>query len=393
MNKTKHTHIPELRFPEFKNDGDWEEKTLGDICNVTNGNANAQDHKENGKYPLFDRSEVIKASDIFIFDCEAVIIPGEGMRFTPKYYKGKFNLHQRAYALKDFHCNGKLVYYSMCHRSHVISQRAVQSTVLSLRLPILQQFPIDIPSNPKEQQKIAACLSSLDELIEGHSQKLELLEEHKKGLLQNLFPQKDRKQPAYRFPEFKNDGDWEEKTLGEMGNIINGLTYSTKDTREKGLLVLRSSNIKNNTIDYNDCVFVRSDMKGANIAKPEDIIICIRNGSDRLIGKSAMIPNNIPLATHGAFMTMFRAKQPKFTFQLLQTEYYNRQVKADLGATINSINVKNLIKYKFYVPTIEEQQKIAACLSSLDELLKEQKQKIEQLKQHKKGLMQKLFVQ
>jgi type I restriction enzyme S subunit len=131
----KNKHIPELRFPEFKNDGEWEEIPLGSICNITNGKSNAQDHVENAKYPMFDRSEVIKASNSFIFDCEAVIIPGEGMRFIPKYYKGKFNLHQRAYALKDFNCNGLFVYFSMLHKSKQLSIKAVQSTVLSLRLP------------------------------------------------------------------------------------------------------------------------------------------------------------------------------------------------------------------------------------------------------------------
>ena len=115
--KTK--NIPKLRFPEFVDSGEWEEKQLGDICNITNGKSNAQDHIENGIYPLFDRSEVIKKSNNYIFDCEAVIIPGEGVRFVPKYYEGKFDLHQRAYALQSFKAmqsfkaNGKFIYYSM----------------------------------------------------------------------------------------------------------------------------------------------------------------------------------------------------------------------------------------------------------------------------------------
>ena len=125
MNKQTNKLIPELRFPEFVNDGEWKEKILKDVCEITNGKANVQDHIENGKYPLFDRSEVIKATDNFIFDCEAVIIPGEGMRFIPKYYKGKFNLHQRAYALKDFTSDGKFVYFSMLHKSNLLSQKAV----------------------------------------------------------------------------------------------------------------------------------------------------------------------------------------------------------------------------------------------------------------------------
>lgn len=384
--------IPKLRFPEFEKNGEWEEKVLSNVSDITNGKANAQDHIEGGEYPLFDRSEVIKASDKFLFDCEAVIIPGEGMRFVPKYYEGKFNLHQRAYALKDFSCNGQFVYHSMLHRSNLISQKAVQSTVLSLRLPILQNFPIEIPRNSEEQQKIASCLSSLDELIASHKDKLDALKDHKKGLLQNLFPQEGETVPKVRFSEFEGDGEWDIKTLNELGELVNGLTYSPKDVRNEGLLVLRSSNIQNGIIDFNDCVYVRRDIKGANPSRPKDILVCVRNGSKRLIGKNAIIPENIPLATHGAFMTVFRASNPDFVFQLFQSDAYNRQVKADLGATINSINGKNFIKYEFAVPSNpQEQQKIASCLSAVDELITAQQEKIAQLQQHKKGLMQGLF--
>jgi type I restriction enzyme S subunit len=98
------------------------------------------------------------------------------------------------------------------------------------------------------------------------------------------------------------------------------------------------------------------------------------------------------MATHGAFMTVFRAKNPEFAFQLFQTDFYDKQVKADLGATINSINGKNFLKYEFPVPkNLKEQQKIASCLSSLDALITTQTERIEQLKLHKKGLMQGMF--
>ncbi|MBU2061697.1 MAG: restriction endonuclease subunit S [Bacteroidetes bacterium] len=199
--------------------------------------------------------------------------------------------------------------------------------------------------------------------------------------------------PEIRFPEFINDGDWEEKKLNKLGNLINGLTYSPNDVREKGLLVLRSSNVQNGQIVLNDTVYVMPEIKGANLTQAEDILVCIRNGSKTLIGKNAIIPKDIPLATHGAFMTVFRAEHPKFVFQLFQTVAYSKQVNADLGATINSINGKNFLKYKFIVPKPREQQKIASCLSSLDNIIAAQGQKLGALQEHKKGLMQNLFPQ
>lgn len=199
--------------------------------------------------------------------------------------------------------------------------------------------------------------------------------------------------PEIRFPEFMSESEWDKKELSELGELINGLTYSPDDVQEKGLLVLRSSNIQNGQIDLNDCVFVNPDVKGVNLIESDDILVCVRNGSKALIGKNAIIPKGLPLATHGAFMTVFRSKYPKFAFQLFQTDNYYNQVNADLGATINSINGKNFLKYKFLVPKPNEQQKIASCLSSLDEVIAAHSQKLGLLKEHKKGLMQNLFPQ
>lgn len=180
--------MPKLRFPKFKKPKGWKIVKLKTICHITNGKANTQDHHKNGKYPLFDRSAITKASDEYIFDAEAVIIPGEGVRFIPKYYNGKFNLHQRAYALKDFTCNALFLYYIMQQKESLLAQKAVQSTVLSLRLPILQEFPIELPTDIDEQKEIAECLASIDDLIDTTKQKLVMLQNHKRGLMQQLFP-------------------------------------------------------------------------------------------------------------------------------------------------------------------------------------------------------------
>ena len=197
--------------------------------------------------------------------------------------------------------------------------------------------------------------------------------------------------PKLRFPEFQGAGEWEEVKLGQLGKLESGLTYSPDDIRENGLLVLRSSNVQNGEIRLNDNVYVTPSVRGANLSKPNDILICVRNGSKGLIGKNAILPEGMPLCTHGAFMTIFRSPSAKFVFQLFQTSAYQKQVDGDLGATINSINGSQFIKYKFHVPKPLEQQKIADCLSSIDVLITAQTNKIAALKDHKKGLMQQLF--
>lgn len=242
-----------------------------------------------------------------------------------------------------------------------------------------------------EQQKIADCLSSVDALIAAEADKLEALKDYKRGLLQQLFPAPGEAIPRIRFPRFRDAGRWEERSLQQLGVLVAGLTYRPSDVRTEGLLVLRSSNIQNGRIDLADCVFVDAKVNGANIAQKNDILICVRNGSAALIGKNAMISDNVPHCTHGAFMTIFRSSYAKFVFQLFQTSAYHKQVSADLGATTNSINSAQLLKYKFRVPAEAEQREIADCLSAVDELVQAQRGRLEALYAHKSGLMQHLF--
>lgn len=395
MNNEINKLIPLLRFPEFVNEGGWEEKTLQDVCEITNGKANAQDHVENGNYPLFDRSEVIKTTNNFIFDCEAVIIPGEGMRFIPKYYKGKFNLHQRAYALKDFTSDGKFVYFSMLHKSNLLSQKAVQSTVLSLRLPILQDFAIETPKNSNEQKKIASCLSLLDELITAQTDKLETLKTYKKGLMQNLFPQKGEKVPTLRFKEFEKDGDWVEKNLDNLTTKISDGIHTTPNYDDAEAYYFINGN---NLIDGKIWV----DKKTKRVSEEEynrhkrdlndSTILLSINGT---IGNIAEYNNEkVILGKSACYINVDKTKIDKtFIIYFIQTDLIKSYFESELtGSTIKNLSLKSIKGTVIKVPNkSEEQQKIANTLSSLDDLIKEQVDKIEQLKLHKKGLMQGLF--
>lgn len=130
-----------FRFPgyetaEFENGipKGWEIKKLGEVANISTGRCNRQDAEEEGLYPLFDRSQEIKRSSVWLKDCEAIIVPGEGTSFIPRYYKGKFNLHQRCYCVEPKHINtGKFIFYTLYfNRSYFLSV-ATGATVPSLR--------------------------------------------------------------------------------------------------------------------------------------------------------------------------------------------------------------------------------------------------------------------
>ena len=198
--------------------------------------------------------------------------------------------------------------------------------------------------------------------------------------------------PKLRFKEFS--GKWEEKPLGKYGKLINGLTYSPDNIVENGLLVLRSSNIQNEQISFEDNVYVNLSVEDEYLTCENDILICVRNGSKRLIGKSLLISRNLPKSTHGAFMTVFRGDSNKFISHWLKTPMFFKEVHKNLGATINSINGSNLKKFKTFFPNSkEEQEKIASFLTSVDIKIEQLTKKEQLLQQYKKSVMQKIFNQ
>lgn len=185
--------------------------------------------------------------------------------------------------------------------------------------------------------------------------------------------------------------NWELKHLGDMGKVINGLTYSPDDIHEEGVLVLRSSNVQNRSLTFDDNVFVNVGEGEFNPVIENDILICVRNGSKNLIGKNALITKEAEFMAFGAFMTVFRSPYNKFLFQVFDTDVYNNQVYRNLGATINSINGSDLKKFKVPFPPLSEQQKIAEILSTWDEAITLAKTTIEELKLRNKGIAQQLL--
>ena len=143
------------------------EYRMGDIVTITNGNSNVQDaviQSKDGLYPFFDRSEDIKYLPTFLFDKEAIIYPGEGTEFMPRYFKGKFALHQRCYAIFDFNeiINARFLYFYLKTRNSYFVKNAVGSTVPSLRLDTFQKLKVIIPSK-EIQHSVSLCLSSMEQ--------------------------------------------------------------------------------------------------------------------------------------------------------------------------------------------------------------------------------------
>jgi type I restriction enzyme, S subunit len=179
----------EIRFKDDKGNvfPEWEEKSLGEVSEIKTGISNRQDSDLESEYTFFDRSQEIRKSSRFLFDCEAIIVAGEGSEFLPKHYIGKFDLHQRTYAIMNYvNTLGLYLFHYINFNRKYFESQAVGSTVKSLRLPMFEKMTIQIPSLP-EQQKIADFLSAIDASIDKVTEQITQTQSFKKAMLQQLF--------------------------------------------------------------------------------------------------------------------------------------------------------------------------------------------------------------
>ena len=194
-----------------------------------------------------------------------------------------------------------------------------------------------------------------------------------------------------RFLEFT--GEWQKYSLGEIGETIIGLTYKPSDVVENnGTIVFRSSNIKNGEIDYSDLVRVNKPIKDRIITTENDILVCARNGSQRLIGKNAIIKKEDANNTFGAFMMVYRSNENSFIRPLLSTKRYFSQVGENLGARINQITTSDFNGFEFYFPDNHiERTKIAKLFRLIDERIVSQNKIIEKLESLIRGIYKTLL--
>lgn len=398
MNKTENKLVPELRFPKFSEN--WFVISVSDICDVYRGGTFSKaDIDENGLEScihygeLFTKyNEVIsvvysKTNKINGFKSQAgdILMPSSdvtpyglakasAIMLNNVILGGDMNILRPR---EEF--NAIFLSYLLNNSQREIIKLVSGTTVKHIYPSQIITCQLPVVNNKSEQQKIANCLSSLDEVITSHNDKLEALKNHKKGLLQNLFPHEGETVPKFRFPEFVNDGDWKLITLGKLAeNLDSKRIPITSNQREKGSIPYYGAS---GIIDYvKDHIF-------------NETLLCISEDGANLIDR------NYPIA--------FTIKDKTWVnnhAHVLKFQNYDTHVLVE--KYINSINIQNFLtgaaqpklnRGKLDIIPIplpqnqKEQQKIAECLSSIDDLISSQTYKIEQLKDHKKGLMQRLF--
>lgn len=255
-------------------------------------------------------------------------------------------------------------------------------------------FGVEIPTPlPAEQQKIAECLSSVDELMAAQARKVDALKSHKKGLMQQLFPREGETQPRLRFPEFQNAGEWEKTTIGALGNFYYGKSapkWSLEDEAPTPCVRYGELYTKFGPIITETYSRTNIDPTTLRFSKGGEILVPRVGEKPEDFGKCCCY---LPLKgiAIGEMISVFETDQHPLFYT-----YYFRHLYRQFARVVEGQNVKNL----YYAvlqplaicrPPLPEQQRIAACLSSLDTLISAEAQRLEALKTHKKGLMQQLF--
>lgn len=367
---------------------EWLTDKLGNICDYFNGGSHEEFVNYNGDFNLISLNSIdiegnlkksnkkLSYTDNSLRKDDLVMVlsdvaHGNFLGLSAIIPNDNYVLNQRMAGLriknKEKFSPQYLRYYINRNQKYFKS-KGQGSSQLNLSKNAVTDFEIYYPKNNEIQQNIAACLSSLDDVIAGHEQKLMALEEHKKGLMQNLFPQEGETKPKCRFSEFENDGDWVEKEFSEMFKIGNGRDY--KHLSEGNIPVYGSGGLMLYVDNF------------------------LYDGESACIGRKGTIDK--PMFLTGKFWTVdtlfytydFVNCLPKFIYYIFQNINWSNHNEA---GGVPSLSKANIYKIKNKFPLIEEQQKIASVLSSVDELIVAQREKIEALKEHKKGLMQGLF--
>lgn len=384
--------VPKRRFPEFREKEEWVAKPFDELFTI--GNGKDYKHLSSGDVPVYGSGGYMLSVNDYLYDGESVCIGRKGTINNPMLLAGKFWTVDTLFYTHSFNdCLPRFIYSIFQNIDWLKHNEA--GGVPSLSKTNIKKIKVAVPK-PKEQQKIADCLASLDELITVEAKELDTLKTHKKGLMQQLFPAEGERLPKLRFPEFRDAGAWEERRLGDVcEKILDGTHFSPK-SKSGPRLYLTSKNIQNGEIDLSNISYIseeehREIYKRCSVKKND--VLLTKDGANT--GNCAL--NNIDyefslLSSVAVLRGIPSLLEQKFLYQLILADRTQKTIQESLsGQAITRITLEKIGNFVTLITDIKEQQKIADCLASLDDLVTAQTQKLAALKTHKKGLMQQLF--
>ena len=410
--KTEKKLIPLLRFPAFQQDGEWENVKLGDCLLKTPDyglNAPAVPYSESlPKYlritditdsGKFDKSHLTSVnaeltSENSLQEGDLVVArTGASVGKVYKYRKEDGILVFAGFLIRlrpnPSKCYSDYLFQYMLSPSYkrwviITSVRSGQPGINSTEYASL---PVPFPQKLSEQQKVAECLSSIDSYISSINEKVEQLKAHKKSIIQKMFPQKGHTVPEYRFSEFKESGEWTEKTLGDIGDVCMCKRIMKDETNINYSIPF----YKIGTFGKKADTYITEEQFNEYKAKytyPQkgDILFSAAGTIGRFVefdGEHAYFQDsNIVWISNDETLVCNK---------FLKYLYSKVQWNIDDGGVVKRLYNDSIRKTSILIPSLFEQHKIADCLSSIDEAIRLYLEKAILMERHKKGLMQQLF--
>jgi len=408
--------VPQLRFPDFRDAGDWEQVALGEIAEIKLGKMlDGQKHTTGRLQPYlnnvsvrwnevntsnlpqmyFDDDELdrfgLRAGDVVV--CEggepgrAAIWDGRlpDIKFQKAIHRVRFNVPFEPRMLVLYlEAIAGTTQFEMLFTGGGI-KHLTRDTFARLKIPV---------GSPAEQRRIADCLSSVDELIAAQARKVDALKTHKKGLMRQLFPREGETQPRLRLPEFREAPDWESSSLGRVFETTSGGTPSRSEASywDGGIPWITTSLVDFGVITEAE-EFISEDGLNNSSAKllPKGTVLIAMYGQGKTRGQVALL--GVEATTNQACAAVLPKDgiDPYFVFLNLAGQYEEFRKLSNSGGQEN-LSQGLIREFPFAYPLNEEEQKrIADCLTSLDDLITATTQELDALKAHKKGLMQQIF--
>lgn len=402
--KEKKALMPNQRFPEFQTAGEWVLCKLKDACKVNPANSGLPEQfvyidlesVEAGKLTARkiinsdeapSRAQRVLSSDDVIFQ---IVRPYQrnNFHFKPSdqlsYVASTGYAQLRAKSSSDFlfqaiHVDGFV--------ERVIA-KCTGSSYPAINSSDLAEISLAVPE-PKEQQKIADCLSSLDELITAQGRKVEALKIHKKGLMQQLFPRDGEAQPRLRFPEFQTEGQWQTRELSEF--ITERSEYPKSKVPLFSLTI--EDGVTPKTERYERSFLVNDEADAYKLVLPNDFAFNPMNLRFGAIGRHSGT-EKVAVSRYYNIFSCDETVDSSFCETYFRSErmvaFYDERA---IGSLIEKrrVHFSAFLKFNIRFPRLPEQQRIADCLRSLDALIAASTQELDALKTHKRGLMQQLF--
>lgn len=414
-NKKEKKLTPSLRFPEFEGDGAWSEKELKKLANritdkntdsfisrvltnsATNGVVDQRDYfdKDIADQANLEGYSIVDEGD-YVYNPRVSTSAPVGPISKNKLDKGVMSPLYTVFRFKDKKNDFFEHYFKSSHWHYYlrrVSNTGARHDRMSITIDAFEEMPLPLPPTNNEKLKIAACLSSIDEVIELEGKKLKALHNHKKGLMQNLFPAEGETLPKLRFPEFQGNDGWHYVQLNKI--------LKEHKLKNDGNCIVHSVSVKKRVVDQIEHLgrsYAAADTSNYNLVKPFDVVYTKSPTGDfpfGIVRQSLKNCNVIVSPLYGVFTPL-----NNYLGYIIDA-YFESSHRANSfldpitqkGAK-NTINISNttFLSGKLYLPKNEtEQKKIAECLISVDNLIEAQDKKYADLKEHKKGLMQKLF--